>query len=93
MGESQWWLSVFAGALCLGLRIALPAVLLITAGGLAASLLQTLIGYGDAAIAFALRAVGAVAGLVVFGGWLAGVLGEYWQVVGRQLTQLLGSGP
>lgn len=92
MGESQWWLSVFASALYLGLQMALPALLLATAGGLAASFLQTLIGYGDAAIGFALRAVGVAAGLLLFGGWLASGLGEYWHAVGRQLTQLLGSG-
>lgn len=92
MGESQWWLSIFAGALYLGLQLALPAFLLATAGGLAASFLQTLVGYGDAAIGFALRAAGVVVGLVLFGGWLASALGEYWHAVGRQLTQLLGSG-
>lgn len=92
MGDPQWWLSVFAGALYLGLRVALPVVLLIAAGGLAASFLQTLIGYGDAAVGFALRAVGVVAGALLFSGWIAGAVGGYWQAVGRQLTQLLGSG-
>ncbi|MCX7599228.1 MAG: flagellar biosynthetic protein FliQ [Armatimonadetes bacterium] len=92
MGDPNWWLSVFAGALYLGLQVALPAVLFIAAGGLTASFLQALIGYGDAAVGFALRAIGAIAGVMLFGGWLAGVVGGYWQGVGRQLTQLLRSG-
>lgn len=92
MHEAGWWLGAFSGALLLGLKLALPALVLVVAAGLAASFVQTMIGYGDAAVGFGMRVAGAVAGLVLFGGWIAATMVAYWGTVGQHAARLLGGG-
>jgi len=93
MGEADGLMTAFSAALGLGFRLALPLLALMTAAGLAASFLQAMIGCGDAAVGFGLRVAGAVAGLLLFGGWIAASLTAHWQTVGGQATRLLGGGP
>lgn len=80
-------------ALTVGLQAALPVLVAALLAGLAVSLVQTLIGYGDAAIGLAFRVAGVAVALAVAGGWTAKVVLAYWHWAWSGLPTLPGGGP
>ncbi len=93
MAEAQSWLGYFAAALLVGLQAALPVLVAVALAGLAASFLQTMIGYGDAALGQAFRVGAAAVALALFGGWTAAVVLAYWRWAWEGVPGLMGGAP
>lgn len=92
MSETSWLLASFSGALLYGLQAALPALILLAVAGLLASLVQTLIGYGDVAIGLSLRVVGVVVAIVFFGAWTSTTVLAYWHWADHELLRVVSGG-
>ncbi len=83
----------FATALIVGLRAAMPVLVLVAGAALAASVVQALVGFGDPAIGLAFRLIGATAGLAVFGHWTVQAVLDYWRAAWDVAANVLGGGP